>query len=135
TAQPRPELRYAVLSNDEAALARALHASQAGVDVALGLSPVTLPLLHGLRGGWQVRTSPSLAVEHLELNQATPALRDLRVREALQAALDKRALVRALFPSGPQPVVATSLLPSSSPFHDQRLRVSPPNLVQARQLL
>ena len=80
---------------------------------------------------------PALAVEHLELNQATPALRDLRVRRALQAALDKRALVRALFPASlhPDRLVATSLIPSASPYHDADLAPSRVDLALARRLL
>jgi|GEM_PF-1097459 len=132
-ALPRPELRYVVLSDDEGALARALHAHGTGVDVALGLGPATLPALQGLH----VRVQPALAVEHLELNQATPALRDPRVRRALQAAIDKRALVRALFPAAIRPdrLVATSLIPSASPYHDSSLTPTLPDLPLARRLL
>ncbi len=89
----RPELRYVVLSNDEAALVRALHAPNAGVDVALGLGPAALPGLAGLTGrGLRVLVRPSLAVEHLELNMDVPALRDQRVRRALQAAIGQDGL-------------------------------------------
>lgn len=136
-ATPRPELRYVVLSDDESALARALHARQAGVDLALGFGPASLPLLHGLASvGLRVRVVPSLAVEHLELNMATPALRDLRVRQALQAAIDKRALARAVFPAAihPDRLVAASLIPSASPYH-AALSVSTTDLALARRLL
>lgn len=137
TVPPRPELRYVVLSDDEGALVRALHARRPGVDVALGLGPAALAGLQGLGGGLRVRVRPSLAVEHLELNQATPALRDVRVRRALQAALDKRALARALFPAALQPdrLVATGLIPSASPYHDQSLTPSHVDLALARRLL
>ncbi len=136
-AMPRPELRYVVVSDDETALVRALHVSRPGVDMALGLGPASLGALHGLGGGLRLQVRPSLAVEHLELNQATPALRDLRVRQALQAALDKRALVRALFPASlhPDRLVATSLIPSASPYHDASLAPSRADLALARRLL
>jgi len=132
----RPELRYAVLSYDESALAQDLRARDAGVDLALGLGPATLPGLRGLPG-LRVTTCPSLAVEHLELNQATPALKSLGVRQALQLAIDKRALVRALFPASSNPTrfVATSLIPSSSPYHDSSIGVSPYSPAGARRLL
>jgi len=117
----RPELRYTVLSYDESALAQDLRARDAGVDLALGLGPATLPGLRGLPG-LRVTTSPSLTVEHLELNQATPVLRSLGVRQALQLVIDKRALVRALFPA-------------SSPYHGSSIGVSPYNPAGARRLL
>ncbi len=133
----RPELRYVALSEDEAALARDLRSGQAGVDVALGLSPATLSELGGLAGGLQARALPSLAVEHLELNMATPALRDIRVRQALQYAIDKRAFVRALFPAavGAAAPVATSLIPAVSPYHDGSIPVSLYDPARARALL
>ena len=103
----------------------------------LGLGPAALPGLRGLGGGLRARIQPSLAVEHLELNQATPALRDPRVRQALQAALDKRALAGALFPASIQPdrLVATSLTPTASPYHDASLRPSRFDPAEARRLL
>lgn len=132
----RPELRYVVLSEDESALARALHARQAGVDLAIGFGPASLSLLQGLPGGMHLRAAPSLAVEHLEINMASAPLRDLRVRRALQAAIDKRALVRALFPASVRPdgPVAGSLIPSASPYHEA-LPVSPVDRALARRLL
>lgn len=132
----RPELRYAVLSYDESALTQDLRARDAGVDLALGLGPATLPGLRGL-SGLRVTTCPSLAVEHLELNQATPALKSLGVRQALQLAIDKRAFVRALFPVSLNPTrfVATSLIPPSSPYHDSSSGVSPYSPAGARRLL
>ena len=103
---PRPELRYVVLSDDEGALVRALHVPQPGVDAALGLGPASLPALRGLSAAdCACGSRPSLAVEHLELNLAAPALRDLRVRQALQAAMDKRALrPRASSAAGRMPI-------------------------------
>jgi len=134
---PRPELRYTVLSYSEAALAQALRAPHNGVDLALGFGPAALPALRGLAGGLHARTLPSYAVEHLELNQATPVLKDLRVRQALQLALDKRAFARALFPASINPAryVATSLLPSASPYHDRGIAVSAYGPARARALL
>ena len=134
----RPELRYVVLSDDDPTLAQDLHAPHPGVDIALGLSPASLPLLGGLAArGRHVRVAPSLTVEHIELNLANPALRDLRVRRALQAAIDKRALARRLLPAAlnPDRLVATSLIPSASPYHDARLAVSAYDPSLARRLL
>jgi peptide/nickel transport system substrate-binding protein len=138
TGQPRPEIRYTLISSDETALARDLHARALGVDLALGFGPAALPDLQGLsEAGLRMRTVSSLAVEHLELNMATPALRDLRVRQALQAAIDKRAFTRALFPASMRPdqLIATSLIPAASPYHDAALGVSAYNPALARRLL
>jgi peptide/nickel transport system substrate-binding protein len=136
--QPRPEIVFTLLSSDESALARDLHAHGTGIDLALGFGPASLPDLQGLNAtGLHVRVQPSLAVEHLELNMATPALRDLRVRQALQAAIDKRALTSALFPQAmhPERLVATSLIPAASPYHDPNLTVSAYDPALARRLL
>ncbi len=80
--------------------------------MALGLGPAALPGLAGLTGrGLHVLVRPSLAVEHLELNMDVPALRDQRVRRALQAAIDKTAFTRAVFAaSGAWVAFATSLV-------------------------
>jgi len=64
---PRLELRYVVLSSDESTLAQDLHSAKAGVDLAVGLGPAALPLLSRLQG-LRAHMTPSLAVEHLELN-------------------------------------------------------------------
>jgi peptide/nickel transport system substrate-binding protein len=132
----RPALRYVVLSEDESGLARALHTRQAGVDLALGFGPTSLPLLRALPGGLRLREAPSLAVEHVELNMASAPLRDVGVRRALQAAIDKRALARAIFPADahPERLVATSLIPSASPYH-AALPVSAVDVGLARRLL
>jgi len=137
TSGTRPELRYTVLSYSEPALAQGLHARGVGVNLALGFGPASLPSLTGLAGGLRERTLPSLAVEHLELNQSTPALKNLDVRRALQLAIDKRALARAVFPASanPEQYVATSLIPSSSPYHDSTIAVSAYNPERARVLL
>ena len=134
----RPAIRFALLSSDQSALAQALHSGDTGVDLALGFGPATLSALQGVqRAGFAIRVLPALSVEHLELNMAVPALRDLRVRQALQAAIDKRALVRAVFPDSVDTsgLVASSLLPVASPYHDRSLAVSAYDPALARWLL
>jgi ABC-type transport system substrate-binding protein len=50
------------------------------------------------RAGYRLVLSHFNKIEHLELNLATPALRDVRVRRALFYAIDREAYLRAIYP-------------------------------------
>jgi peptide/nickel transport system substrate-binding protein len=60
------------------------------------------------------RANPGV-VFNLGLNGSRPALQDVRVRQAIEAAIDRREIVDAVFPSGTQP--ATSILSHTTPDH------------------
>lgn len=63
---------------------------------------------HGDR--FRVIYQPGLFYEHLEINLDHPALGDLRVRQAMMHALDRKLISDQLF-DGRQPVAATSVHP------------------------
>lgn len=65
---------------------------------------------------FRVEYRPGLVYEHLDLNLDHPALRDVRVREALLLALDRAQIVARLF-EGRQ-TVAHSLVNPLDPMHD-----------------
>jgi len=72
------------------------------------------------RSKYQIVVPDALLYEHLELNEATTALKDARVRQALYYGLDKIRYLAALFPglsaATYNKVALTSPLPSTSPW-------------------
>jgi peptide/nickel transport system substrate-binding protein len=83
---------------------------------------------------WRVVAMPTVATAYLGINLTRTPLDDLRVREAIDDAIDREALVAEIYPEGlAKP--ATSLVSPEvfgfSPFH----RLHEPNLDRARTLL
>ena len=64
---------------------------------------------------------PSLVFEHIDLKKENPILADLRVRQALLMAIDRKTMVERLF-HGKQPVAATWVNPLS-PNYDADIPV------------
>jgi peptide/nickel transport system substrate-binding protein len=83
---------------------------------------LTLDMVHALRDQPNLRTEsgPGSAVIYINFNVNDPALRDKRVRQAIACAIDKPALVQALWRG--QAVLADTLLP---PGHWAAAGVSP----------
>ena len=71
---------------------------------------------------YKIFIGPGLSYSHLELNQNYAPLRDVRVRQALQDAIDKTRLVQGVFQGQGldqktiQSVVLNSFLPDASPY-------------------
>jgi peptide/nickel transport system substrate-binding protein len=59
-----------------------------------------------------IQAAPSVLLTYMLLNNEDPALRDVRVREAIALAIDRRSIIAAKF--GGRAVIATGLLP---PMH------------------
>ena len=76
---------------------------------------------------------PSLTYEHVDLKKENPILADLRVRQALIYAVDRKTLVDKLF-AGLQPVAATWVNPLS-PYYDKDTQTYPYDLNKAKALL
>jgi peptide/nickel transport system substrate-binding protein len=72
---------------------------------------LTQDMVHALRGtaGLVVETGPGARVDYANFNVTDPALRDVRVRQAIACALDKPVLIAALWRGQARP--AESLLP------------------------
>lgn len=66
------------------------------VDLALLSRPQDIQQVQG-RPGLEVRSFPSLVQKSLDLDCDLPQLRDVRVRQAVALAIDKRAVLRAAY--------------------------------------
>ncbi|MFL1462019.1 peptide ABC transporter substrate-binding protein [Roseococcus sp. DSY-14] len=82
---------------------------------------------------FRVAYRPGLVYEHLDLNLEHPALRDVRVREALLLALDRAQVVARLF-EGRQ-TVAHGMLNPLDPMHDPGVPARPHDPARAAALL
>ena len=76
---------------------------------------------------------PSLTYEHIDLKVGNPILADVRVREALVYAADRKTLVDKLF-QGMQPVADTWVNPLSADFASE-IQHYPYDLAKAKALL
>jgi peptide/nickel transport system substrate-binding protein len=123
---PRPaRIVYEVLATDRASFLQDLAqpATYAHIDYALDYADgdfdcAVAPALR--RSRYRVLAGPSFGLEHLELNQANPALRDQRVRQALMYGIDKAAYMRAVCPTltttEQERLAQTSVIPAASPW-------------------
>ncbi len=128
------QLKFVNITDNESGLATALQSSNSGVDKAEDFQPSDLPVLYGSK--YRVTVQPAYFYEHMELNESG-ALKDVRLREALQYAIDKHALIRDLFPTlkNPDNFVMNTVFPNVSPFVNKSIPISPYNPALAKQLL
>jgi peptide/nickel transport system substrate-binding protein len=80
-----------------------------------------------------VLTQPGLAVNGMAMPNDTPPFNDKRVRQALNYAVDKNAINKALY--GGLAVTMTSPLPEAQWGFDKSLKGYPYDLAKAKQLL
>jgi peptide/nickel transport system substrate-binding protein len=99
-------VRFAVVPDT---ITAALEMKKGSADVESNV--LTQDMVHALRGagGLVVETGPGARVDYANFNVTDPALRDVRVRQAIACALDKPALIAALWHG--QARQAESLLP------------------------
>ena len=76
---------------------------------------------------------PSLTYEHIDLQKGNPVFKDLKVRQALLYALDRKTMVDKLF-QGLQPVAATWVNPLN-PNYTKDTAQYPHDLAKAKSLL
>ena len=78
--------------------------------------------------GFQIQNRPAFNILYLAFNQANPALKDVKVRQAINHAIDKEALLKASLPPG-------SRRPSSScpTWSTATTRTSPPTSSTSRR--
>jgi ABC-type transport system substrate-binding protein len=81
----------------------------------------------------RIASAPGLNVGFLAFNLHRPTLAKLEVRQALDMAIDKAAIVRTVYGDGG--VLARSPMPAVSWAHDDTLRAVPYNPDKARELL
>jgi peptide/nickel transport system substrate-binding protein len=99
-------VRFAVVPD---AVTVALELEKGSVDIAS--NQITLDMVHALEGrpGLKVETAQGSAVMYLEFNVAGGPLADVRVRRAIACAMDRAAIVQAVWRG--QARLAESLLP------------------------
>jgi peptide/nickel transport system substrate-binding protein len=85
------------------------------VDVIGSVGRADESALQGAGVGLQARANPGV-VFNLGLNNSRPILRDAKVRQAIEAAIDRQQIVDAVFPTGTQP--ATSVLSHTTPDYE-----------------
>jgi peptide/nickel transport system substrate-binding protein len=104
---------------------------------------LTMDMVHALGGysnksgepNLRVSTGPGARVDYLNFNVQDPALRDARVRQAIAFAIDKPALIAALWRGNARP--ADTLLPTGhwAVAADNEVAQYPHNVARAVQLL
>ncbi len=80
-----------------------------------------------------VQLQPAPAVEQIYLNLERPVFKDLAVREAIYAAIDKQAIIEALYYGLPEPV--ESYMPRGSIYYNKDLPKHEFSLERAEKLL
>jgi dipeptide transport system substrate-binding protein len=78
-------------------------------------------------------TAPGLNVGILAYNTKKPALAKLEVRQALDMAIDKAAILRTVY--GDAGTLATTIIPAANWAHDATLKAAPHDPAKARALL
>jgi len=125
-------LRFAVVPD---AITNALELKKGSGD--LEINAITLDMVHALRDtpNLKTETGPSSVVVYMNFNVEDPALKDKRVRQAIACAMDRQAIVDALWRGRAR--LASSLLP---PGHwarasDAELPQYPHDVARAQALL
>jgi dipeptide transport system substrate-binding protein len=101
-------------------------------DIAAPVGPVELAELRK-DPAIKLATAPGLNVGILAYNTGKPTLAKLAVRQALDMAIDKAAIVRTVF--GDAGTAATTIIPAASWAHDATLKPAPHDPAKARELL
>jgi dipeptide transport system substrate-binding protein len=101
-------------------------------DIAAPVGPAELAELQKDRA-IRIATAPGLNVGVLAYNTKRPALAKPEVRQALDMAIDKGSIVRAVY--GEAGTLATSPIPAASWAHDATLKPVPHDPAKARALL
>lgn len=101
-------------------------------DIAAPVGPVELAQLQK-DPAIKLATAPGLNVGILAYNTKKPALAKLEVRQALDMAIDKAAILRTVY--GEAGTAASTIIPASSWAHDATLKPAPHDPAKARELL
>jgi peptide/nickel transport system substrate-binding protein len=128
---PRPYLDQLIIRTvtDETQRTNTMKAGEA--DVEYTNFPGSIQQLQA--AGITVRVSPSLNTNVFYMNESIPALADVRVRRALQLAVDIDQLNK-LVDSGVGEVPRT-YFPANYPYTDPNIKFPPPDLTEAQKLI
>ncbi len=105
------------------------------VDVTTGYTEDDLPLLAHLPSSTKLLETPAAAYVHLEYNNAQPLFADVRVRRAIQEAINVCDLLKTVLHQTNCTRRATQVEPLPSLYYDAKLAPTPYNPVAAKQML
>jgi len=115
------------------ATTRALELRKGSVDLAINaISPDTVVTL-GREPNLQIERGPGTILSYLAFNTRDPLLRDVRVRQAIACAIDRRPLLQYIWRGFAQP--ASSVLPIQSWAYDPTATGFTYDPAKARQIL
>jgi len=130
-AQPKlKRVRFAVVPDTTT---RALELRKGSADVLINALTSDMVVAMRESKGLQVMTAPGTIYTYIALNLRDPILKDVRVRQALAYAIDRRPMIRYLWRGLAQP--AASVLPPQSWAYDGEVDKYAYNPGRARQLL
>ncbi len=104
-------------------------------DVSLDYMEYQLPLLAHHSSGVRVLEASTAAYEHLDFNNANPLFQDVRVRRAIQMAIDKCALLLTILRAPNCDRAVSQVEPLPSLVYDPTISASVYNPAGARALL
>jgi peptide/nickel transport system substrate-binding protein len=119
--------------NGTPALLPAMRAGQ--TDIVEGYMEYELPALAHLPPGYRLLTTPAAAYEHLDFNLSNPLFQDVRVRRAIQLAIDTCAILRDALHMPDCSRAASQVEPPPSLYNDPAIKPVAYNPQVARQLL
>jgi len=132
---PSPTIEHVRFQVVPDTITAALEMKKGSADVESNV--LTMDMVHALAGepNLRVSTGPGARVDYLNFNVQDPALRDPRVRQAIALAIDRPALVAALWRGHAR--LANTLLPPGhwAAASDADLAHFPHNTARAAQLL
>ncbi len=128
--KPRADQLVFAITPDATVRAQRLKRNEC--DIAAPVGPAEQAEL-GKTPGMQFATAPGMNVGVLAYNTKRPALSKLEVRQALDMAIDRAAIVRTVY--GDVGTLATTIVPAANWAHDATLRPAPHDPAKARQLL
>ena len=101
-------------------------------DIAAPVGPAELAVLKQ-DPAIKLATAPGMNVGILAYNTKKPALARLEVRQALDMAMDRAAILRTVY--GDAGTLATTVIPAANWAHDATLKPAPHDPAKARELL
>lgn len=128
----RPRADQLVFAITPDASVRAQRLKRDECDIAAPVGPAELAELKK-DPAIRLVTAPGLNVGILAYNTRRPALARLEVRQALDMAIDKAAILRTVY--GDAGVPATTVIPAANWAHDASLKAAPHDPAKARALL
>ncbi len=119
--------------NDLTSLTVAVEQQQ--VDISEGYMEDELSSLAHLPSGVQLRETPAAAYEHLDFNLAHPIFQDVRVRRAIQMAINKCAIIEQALRMPDCSRIADQVEPPPSLVNDPNISPPPFDPDAAKELL